>query len=322
MNQVLISIIIAVKNGEKTVKKALDSIFRLEFEQFEVIVVNDGSTDSTGEILKSYGDKISVINTDGEGPSKARNTGIEKSQGKYIVFTDADCIVDKQWLNELEKGFNSADDNMVAGIGGVQLSPSDDSVFGKTIAEYMSAVGFVTDYIKKERENGIYDTEHNPTCNVMYDRKIFSEVGNFLEGLWPGEDVEFDYRVKKRGYRILFNPSAKVYHYRPDNLRNFLKMMYKYGKAQGWLVRKYGFFRKIQFVPLLVIAFVFLMIIYAKYILIALGVLTIFNLLYFLYKKLNIWNAIKFGLYNILTICLWNLGFAEGIIRYNGILKK
>ncbi|MEW6040339.1 MAG: glycosyltransferase, partial [Elusimicrobiota bacterium] len=258
MYKPIISVIIPVKNGEKTIGKCLESVFNLDWPDFEVIVVNDGSTDSTAKILNDFSVKhknMKIITTPGLGPSDARNLAIKEASGEFIAFTDGDCTLDRNWPAELHNGFSN---DKIAGVGGDQLSPEDDTQFGKTVAGFLKTIGFVTGYIKpavgqssggKNCPQGMPVVDHNPTCCVMYRKKIFEEAGGFYSGLWPGEDVEFDRRLSKLGYRHIYNPQAKVYHYRPQNIRSFSKMMYSYGRVQSWLVRKFGFFRKIHFVP-------------------------------------------------------------------------
>ncbi|MFN3966201.1 MAG: glycosyltransferase [Endomicrobiia bacterium] len=312
----MISIIIPVRNGEKTIEKCISSIFNLDYSDYELIVVNDGSTDRTEEIINNVitqfiekKNKFKLIKTEGVGPSEARNIAIREAKGEFIAFTDADCIVDKNWLNELLKGFSSND---VVGVGGSQLTPEDDTDFSKKIHEFMNRIGFVTEYIKSTKDKALKEVSHNPTCNVMYRKKIFSEIGGFLKGLWPNEDVEFDLRVKKKGYKLIYNPSAVVYHYRPDSLKKFLSMMFRYGKSQGYTTTLYGFFRKIQIVPvvflLLLILEIFLLVKNFIYGIIFPILLVFFALIYL--------RSLEFASFLFLTVIVWSFGFFCGIIKY------
>ena len=297
---------------ENTIEKCLKSVFDLNYPNYEVIVVNDGSTDNTGIILSGYKDKIKILETIGVGPSKARNIALKESKGEYVAFTDGDCMVEKEWLNKLLNGFGL---DKVAGVGGTQLSPEDETEFGKMITNFMKSVGFI-DYMKLKTDTG-YFTEHNPSCNVMYKKEIFDKILGFKEGLWPGEDVELDYRIKKMGYKLFFIPEAIVYHYRADNLAKFIKMMFNYGKAQGILVRMYGFFRKIQFIPViffpLISFFIWLTIISLK---LGFGIFLLILNMTFLYAMLRSNNFIewlRFVILFIITIFVWNVGFVFGI---------
>jgi len=143
-------------------------------------------------------------------------------------------------------GFSSSE---IASVGGRQEVAADESEFGRRVFKFMGKTGFLTDYIHKAGGR-IIPVKHNPSCNSMYRKSIFLKLGGFWAGFWPGEDVELDYRLRRRYYAILFNPAAIVYHYRPDSYKKFLQMMYRYGWAQGVLVNRYGLFRKIHFLPI------------------------------------------------------------------------
>jgi GT2 family glycosyltransferase len=90
---------------------------------------------------------------------------------------------------------------------------------------------------------------HVASCNAMYKRDVIEEVGGFDERLWPGEDVDLDYKVTHKGYKTAYNPKAIIAHHRPKNLKSFFNMMKRYGWAQAYLIRKYGIFRKLHYVP-------------------------------------------------------------------------
>ncbi len=236
-----ISIVIPVHNCKATIAKCLDSLSRLDHPSFEVTIVDDGSTDSTPEICESFAG-VNVIRLEKGGPSRARNRGIKSARGEFVAFTDGDCLVDKRWLQELEKGFTGP---LIAGVGGDQKSPEDDTEVGKRIQRFLKTIGFVTGYIKTDA--AMKETEHNPSCNSMYRKGVLKQVGCFDEALWPGEDVELDLKITTLGQSLIYNPRAVVFHYRPKNYADFSRMMLRYGACQWYLVRKYGFFRRIQY---------------------------------------------------------------------------
>jgi GT2 family glycosyltransferase len=243
-----ISVVIPVHNSRETIGKCLESLGRLDHPSFETIIVDDGSTDDTAEICESYG-RVRVIRASKGGPSRARNIGIEAARGEFVAFTDGDCIVDPMWLTELEKGFVSSD---VAGVGGDQQSPEDESDFGRMIQDFFKTIGFVTGYIKTH-EHAI-ETEHNPSCNSIYRKSVLTETGGFDEALWPGEDVDLDRRITGAGYGLRYNPAAIVRHYRAQTYAAFASMMRRYGESQWPLVRRYGPFRMLHYEPIALVA--------------------------------------------------------------------
>ena len=108
-----ISVIIPAYNEEDTIGECLMSLEDLDYpsEKLEIILINDGSGDNTKNVMSNYDQKLNpvLLETDGVGPSKARNIGLDYAKGEYVAFIDADCAVDREWLNELLKGFITED---------------------------------------------------------------------------------------------------------------------------------------------------------------------------------------------------------------------
>jgi glycosyltransferase involved in cell wall biosynthesis len=322
MSENFVSIIIPAYNSIRTMKKCVESLLALNYPEgaYEAIIIDDGSTDGTPVVLEKYKDnpKIRIISVPNGGPSKARNMAIKEARGEFIAFTDADCIVDREWLNCLMQSF--AADGSVIGVGGDQLSPSDEAEFGTQLNGFLKLIGFISDYVKGDAGAGhtaIRETEHNPTCNVMYKKEVFQKAGFFTEDLWPGEDVELDHKIRKLGYRLLFNPAAVVFHYRPADIKGFLKMMFRYGRVQAILVKRYGFFRKIQYVPFLVIFSILLYIFtftlnHAAFLLLLLLQLSVF-VFYFMEHTKKPLLSVKYTWLLTLTVAAWNSGFAAGV---------
>ncbi len=312
-----ISIIIPVRNAQATLKKCIDSILNLNYRDYEIIIVNDGSIDETGKILSGY-QGIKIVTTAGIGPSRARNMAVEFARGEFIAFTDADCIVPEDWLERLIEGFNYAPE--AVSCGGRQELPADASGFQKKVFLLMGKIGFATDYMRRG-ENSIIEVSHNASCCVMYKKDIFLKAGGFLNDLWPGEDVELDYKLKNSGYKLVFNPKAFVFHYRVDNPANFLKMMTRYGWAQGVLVRRHKrIFRKIQVLPL-VSAFVLFMLIdlfiSGKIKVIILFVFTVFGII-LTYLRFNL-SILGLGMRGFIN---WHKGFIEGLFYHKRDIKN
>jgi glycosyltransferase involved in cell wall biosynthesis len=248
-----VSVIIAVKDSQNTIQRAIASVLASEYSPFDVIIVDDGSTDRTPDIIREFGDKVKIIShPTAKGPSFSRNEAVRASKSDLVAFTDGDCVAARDWLAELVKGLKG--ENVVS-CGGIQLLPDDATSFERDVFAFMSRVGFITDYVKHGAGGGISAVGHNPSCTVIYKRDVFESAGGFFEGLWPGEDVELDHRLSLRGYRHMFNPKAVVYHYKPKSFKGFLSMMLRYGRAQGFLVRMHGFFRPVHAVPFLFVVF-------------------------------------------------------------------
>ena len=302
-----IAVVVPAKERQEYIHQCISSILALDYPNFEVIVVDDGLEKTTLDILDKFKHRLKVLQSHSGGPSLARNLATKNTDAEYIAFTDSDCIADKDWLKELSKGFREFP--QAAACGGIQKLPQDAADFEKNVFLFMQKAGFISDYIRRAKNEEILEVGHNPSCNVMYKREVFLREEGFLEGLWPGEDVEFDYRLKKKGYKLCLNPKAIVYHYKPKTLKSFLKMMYRYGCAQGFLVRKYGFFRKIHFMPLLGLIIFFVLLFYKSLQLI----LVIGLLLLILFFKFNLYLSFL----STLGFISWNIGFLKGIVFPN-----
>jgi|GEM_PF-325469 len=306
-----VSVVIPVRNCRDTIGKCLSALAGLKHTSYEVIVLDDGSTDETPEICESN-QWVRTIRLCRGGPSRARNQGISLAAGELVAFTDGDCIVDRQWLNELESGFFSDD---VAGVGGDQESTPDETFFGRLVQEFFKCVGFMTGYIKDGTI--LAETDHNPSCNSMYRKAALAEVGGFDETLFPGEDVDLDHRIRARGYKLVFNPAARVAHYRPATLRRFASMMRRYGESQWPLLRRYGFFRKILFVPPAVIAVTVAavsLLLWNPHLWPLLLIPLPLAILWFYLKTGSVEKSAVFTMFLTVTLVSWNLGFVSAML--------
>lgn len=309
MDNPRVSVVIPVHNNEKTIGECLSSLMRVEHPNFEIIVLDDESGDRTAEICATY-PTVKLIRLKKQGPSAARNFGIGIAGGTYIAFTDGDCVIEPNWLTELESCFTCDD---IAGAGGDQKSPDGETPFGRLVQDFLKAIGFMTDYIKNDGD--LKETDHNPSCNSMYRKSVLLEVGGFDPDLWPGEDVELDLKVRRLGYKLIYNPKACVGHYRPDSYAGFAGMMRRYGASQRHLVRKYGLFRKIHYVPV-ILFFILLTALYLialNPIMVALSALPFPTVLIWFYLKTrNIRKSIRFTALFMITLLNWNMGFILG----------
>ncbi|MFH0821474.1 MAG: glycosyltransferase [Pseudomonadota bacterium] len=315
----LVSIIIPVYNGERTIRACLESLVRQCGPGFEIIVVDDGSVDVTVELCRSF-PQVRIIEPGRGGPSRARNIGIKAARGEFIAFTDGDCTADEAWLAELVAGF---EDDRTAGVGGDQKSPDDETDTGRLIQSFMKTIGFITDYIKTDAD--FKETPHNPSCCVMYRKSVLEEVGGFDETLFPGEDVDLDARLIRRGYRLIYNPRACVSHYRPQTYAAFARMMERYGACQWPLIMKYGFFRKIHYEPPVLMLsaltlLAFILMVPAAWPIALTPLAAVF--LWFLGRTGSAVGGSRFTLLMLITVVSWNWGFFSAAVRGYSVTFK
>lgn len=231
----LVSVVVASFNGEETLRACLDSLAALDYPDYEVILVDDGSTDDTPEISRLY-PWVKTIRHDNRGLSAARNTGIAAARGEIVAFTDADCRVDRMWLRYV---VNDLEESGAVGIGGHNLLPPDD---GAVAAAVMAAPGGPVHVMLTDEE-----AEHLPGCNMAFYRHALEEVGGFDPVFRKaGDDVDVCWRLQQRGYRLAFSPAGFVWHYRRSTVRAYLRQQAGYGEAEALLARKHPeFFNRI-----------------------------------------------------------------------------
>lgn len=245
-----VSVIVAARDAAATLPACLASIRALDYPSVEILVVDDGSTDATAAVAEAHGAR--VLRAGGRGASAARNVGARAARGDVLAFTDADCEVPPDWLRALVPPLRL---DGVVSAGGPQIHVFPDAGLGsRAVRAFFACASAAADYTRtggRAREVG-----HNASCNSVYLRAPLLAAGGFREGLWPAEDVDLDRRLTRAGHRCWFVPQAAVRHHRPGGIGWFRRMMRRYGRGQGVLVRLHGPFRRIDAVPALVFALV------------------------------------------------------------------
>ncbi|MFA5358079.1 MAG: glycosyltransferase [archaeon] len=209
------SIIIPAHNAEKTISGCLNSVLNQNSsKKFEIIVVDDGSTDGTArEIKKIKSGKIKYFFQKNSGPAKARNFGAKKAFGRIIIFIDSDCMAEKNWLEEMMAPFKKKD---IAGVQGAYKTKQK---------EFMAKFSQIEIEERYERMKRAKEIDWIGSYSAAYDKKIFFEVGGFNESfpIASGEDPELSYRLQESGHKIFFNTEAIVYHSHQKTLADYLK---------------------------------------------------------------------------------------------------
>jgi GT2 family glycosyltransferase len=221
------SVIICTRNGAGRLVLCLEAARALEYPDFEIMVVNDGSTDSTKSFLDQQ-EGIRVIHLEPCGLSAARNRGAVEATGDILAYTDDDCQVDPHWLSELARVFLRSE---AAAVGGPNLSPPIESL---SLALTTAAPGAPTHVMLSDRE-----AEHLPGCNIAVRKEAFERVGGFDEIFQvAGDDVDFCWRLRDAEMTLGFSPAAFVWHHRRATPWRYLKQQMGYGKAEALLFTK------------------------------------------------------------------------------------
>ncbi|MFZ2956942.1 MAG: glycosyltransferase [Candidatus Ozemobacteraceae bacterium] len=247
-----VSVIIPAFNAGETITGCLRSLTALSWprDRLELLIIDDGSTDQTTQIASTF-PGVTLLRQPNAGPSSARNRGIAAARGELLAFTDADCLVHPDWIEKLARHFH---DPCVIAVGGNQECPPDATPFMRDVHAVLSMMGFVGGYTKSAAT--VIETRHNASCNVLMRSSVVKTVGGFREGMYPGEDVDLDRRLLQtfRDAKMLYDPQAIVYHYRPTSFSRWGRMMFRYGASNAQNVRLHGIFRLTQVAPFFILA--------------------------------------------------------------------
>ncbi len=222
-----ISVIMCCYNEERTIREGLEGLKHLQYPKYEVIVVDDGSTDLTAPIAKEY--EVQLISTPNRGLSSARNTGLEAATGEIVAYIDGDAYPDPHWLTYLAMTFSSTSH---AGVGGPNLPPLGDQWIADCVA---NAPGRPQHVLLTDCE-----AEHIPGCNMAFRKESLETIGGFDPQFRnAGDDVDICWRLQEKGWTLGYHPAAKVWHHCRNSITAYWKQQLGYGKAEALLEKKW-----------------------------------------------------------------------------------
>jgi GT2 family glycosyltransferase len=222
-----ISVIIPAYNAVPTLGRCLLALKHQTRPPDEIIVVDDGSTDGTADLAQSYG--VQVLCQDNAGPAAARNAGALAAQGELLLFTDADCAPDPDWVEKMRAPFA---DPTVAGVKGVYHTYQSELVARFVQVEYQD---------RYDRMQGQDRIDFVDTYSAGYQRDLFLKTGGF-DTTFPTasvEDQEFSFRLARGGYRLVFVPDARVAHLHDETLREYVRRKFWIGFWKALVTRRY-----------------------------------------------------------------------------------
>lgn len=223
----VISVVICTYNGAATLRECLEGVGALRYPRFEVILVDDGSTDASAAIGAEFGAR--VISSANRGLSAARNTGMEAARGEIVAYLDDDAHPDRDWLTYLSATFASTD---FAAVGGPNVPPVDETGVAACVA---NSPGGPVHVLVSDTE-----AEHLPGCNMAFRRAALQSIGGFDPRFRvAGDDVDVCWRLRDAGMTLGFHPAAVVWHRRRATLRRFWRQQHGYGRAEALLERKW-----------------------------------------------------------------------------------
>ena len=228
------SFIIPVYNRPDEVDELLDSLTRQTICDFEVVVVEDGSSVPCKEVVDKYADRLTIhyYNKANSGPGQTRNYGVERANGEYMLILDSDCILPEKYLEMVEADLLS---QKADAFGGPDRAHESFTDVQKAINYAMTSF-FTTGGIRGGKKK--LDKFYPRSFNMGVRKDVYQALGGFSKMRF-GEDIDFSIRIFKGGYQCRLFPEAWVWHKRRTDLKKFFKQVHNSGIARINLYKKY-----------------------------------------------------------------------------------
>lgn len=314
------SIIIAVYNRLDEVKELLASAELMPFDRnaFEILFVDDGSTDGFKEYIETYNSKTGLITRaifqQNQGPGKARNFGMENATSDYFIFVDSDCMFPSQWLQEIDSYLTQ---NPLDAFGGPDAAHDSFSPLVKAINYSMTSfLGTGGTRGSKKSVGKFYPR----SFNMGISKEVYQKIGG-MNQLRHGQDMDFSARIYKEGFKVGLIPDAFVYHKRRTSLVKFFKQIFNWGVARinlgtthKELLKPVHFLPSIIVLTYLLISFLssFISILHPFYLLMICGHLFVCAIAF----VQSFWQhkQIEVALYAVLTLNIQVFAYGAGLL--------
>jgi len=235
----LVSVIIPAHNEEAHILETIKSILSQTYKHLEIVVVDDGSTDQTRKIVvgltkKHHNIKL-VAFSSGHSAAFARNNGVHAAKGEIVIFQDADCIADKKVVDSVVANISKGYD----GVASRTLNAKPRTIIGRAIQAQRSIRWETVTEMRKElnADSGIL------VANMK--KKCFTSLGGFNEKIFYFEDEDLTKRFFAKGYKAIYEPNSKEYHYDPDTISETIKQSKSFGKGIAWLLKQGKGYKKL-----------------------------------------------------------------------------
>ncbi|MDH5543546.1 MAG: glycosyltransferase [Nitrospinota bacterium] len=222
------SVIVPAYNAAKRISFCVESLLTQQTtRKYEIIVVDDGSTDNTAEIMASF-PVARLLRQENSGPAAARNHGAREARGRILLFTDDDCIAEGDWLEKMLKPFDIFD---IAGVKGTYLSRQTEITARFVQIEYEEKY----DELKKHEYIDFIDT-----YSAGFRKKVFLDAGGYDSQFRTAsvEDQEFSFRLADAGHKMVFVPGAQVWHTHVDSISGYARKKFKIGYWKALLLTR------------------------------------------------------------------------------------
>lgn len=228
------SIIVPVYNRPEEAEELLESLTQQSFKDFEVVIVEDGSSRTCKQVADSYADKIDInyYFKDNSGPGQSRNYGAERSNGEYLIVLDSDVVLPHDYLMAVNDELTR---EPADAFGGPDRAHSSFTDVQKAISYSMTSF-FTTGGIRGGKKK--MDKFYPRSFNMGIRKDVYSKLGGYSDMRF-GEDIDFSIRIFKAGYKCRLFPEAWVWHKRRTDFRKFFRQVFNSGIARINLYKKY-----------------------------------------------------------------------------------
>jgi glycosyltransferase involved in cell wall biosynthesis len=313
-----ISFIIPVFNRPDEVKELLDSFIDLDSEKdFEIVIIEDGSTISSRAIAEGFSDKlnISYYFKENSGPGDSRNYGMKLAKGNYFIILDSDCILPKNYLNEVFKSLNK---NYVDCFGGPDAAHNSFTNLQKAINFAMTS--FITTGGIRGKKSSVNKFQPR-SFNMGLSKDAFIATEGFGR-IHPGEDPDLSIRLTKLNFKTKLIPEAYVYHKRRISWTKFYKQVYRFGSVRPILNHWYPETKKITywFPTLFAIGLIASIVLFISGIELPLKIYGLYFIVSFIIALISTKNIIVPFL-SIIAIIIQFFGYGYGFLKSTLILS-
>lgn len=308
-DKVRFSVIVPVYNRIDEVRDLLDSLRCQTLKNFEVVIVEDGSTAPCEEAVKSANDlRVKYFYKDNEGRSIARNYGMERAEGDYFIFFDSDCVIPENYFAVLTEELDSHPVDCFGGPDSAHSSfTSTQKAINFAMTSFLTTGGIRGGKVSLEK--------FVPrTFNMGFSRKVYERVGGFREMF--SEDIDMSTRIRNAGFSIALIRPAYVYHKRRVDFRKFLRQVYVFGMSRITLKLLYpGSLKAVHALPAVAViiglALVLLSIALSPWFLLPLGLYLTAIFVSALISTRSVVIALKALPASVIQICGYGCGFLK-----------
>lgn len=228
------SIIIPIYNRPDEAEELLESLAKQTYKNFDILMIEDGSTQDCSNIVKSYSNELDIKYhfKANSGPGDSRNVGMSMATGDYLIFFDSDCIIPPQYFEEVEKQLK---ETPFDAFGGPDSAHPDFSKFQKAVSYAMTSI-ITTGGVRGKKSK--LDKFQPRSFNMGISKEVYKKVGGYID-VTPGEDPDLSYRIMNAGFKVGLIENAYVFHKRRIDFSKFIKQVYKFGVMRAVLIKWY-----------------------------------------------------------------------------------